>query len=188
MRRTTTALLVTLCLTGIAPVLASSGDDGARPTPPRPGGETAGSTTPPPAGTIAFSHPCARGGSRTVNGTFDTASGALDVTLTLDQCASRNVKVSGTDHLAGTLRTGSDGLWTVNLVETVDTTFAGAARDATGARRCTITQDGSYDPRRNVFTGTITRTDCTSSGTFHEELGLAEWLMKRATRHEDDES
>lgn len=168
---------------GVGTALASSGgtsgddDPSSRPTRP--------ATT--VDGTISMTHPCSQGGSRTANGTFDLASGALDVTITLTDCSAKRSKLSGTSTIKGTLKAETTGAWTVDLTEVVDQRFASESHNVAGTRKCTIAQKGSYDPRRNVFTGNITRSACVTEGSLHEELGLAEWVMKRTTRHEDDD-
>ncbi|MBV8465286.1 MAG: hypothetical protein JO218_05010 [Burkholderiales bacterium] len=182
-----TAALTTLL--GVA-ALADTGGSGST---------GSGTTTTGPVN-INFTYSC-RGdehsstngaGARVIAGTWDTTTGALNVTVTMTNCEGPgDLTVTGTDVITGTLVQGTTaGAYTINTTETINTKATEDDNSNTLTRTCTITRNGTFD--HDTFTGTTTRNNCTLNGTYREngqdirEVHLLENLLKRALNTEDD--
>jgi hypothetical protein len=161
--------------------------------------DTTGSGTTNPV-SINFNYACrgddqhssSGGGTRTIVGTWDTTSGALNVTVTMTNCEGPgDLTVTGTDVITGTLMQGTTpGSYTINTSEVISTTATNDDNSDTLTRACTITRNGTFD--RDTFTGKTTRTNCSLDGTYREagrdarDIHLLENLLKRAVNDEDD--
>lgn len=128
---------------------------------------------------------CSGGGTRTLTGSWDTTSGAIDTTTTLKDCVLRNGDVhNGTTTLAGTLLASKTG-FTIDVTGKVDTSVV-RKDGSTLARKCTTTKKGSFTNTTQIFDGTTTRTDCSLTGQNREHEGLAEHLLRNSITDDDD--
>lgn len=133
---------------------------------------------------ISMTNNCAGGGTRTVTGSFDLTTGALNTTTTLTACVSRNGdKFDGTTATVGTLLAIATG-FTIDLTATVNTTVT-RADGSTVVRACTTTKKGTFTTAGQTFDGTTTETNCSVTGKVLEHEGLVEHLLRAATGGED---
>lgn len=145
-------------------------------------------TTTPPTGPLQldFNYDCHGGGTRVVTGTWDTSSGALNVTVTLNACIGpEGASHNGTDTISGTLQAGANkGDYSEDLTETIATTIS-FADGGSLTRNCTIARNGSYAGATDTFTGTSTRNNCSVSGSYHDHLHILDNLLKRSIDSEE---
>lgn len=132
-----------------------------------------------------FEKGCQGDGTRTVNYTYDPATGALDATVTMAACKGPGGEThTGTSTLKGTFKLSGTAFAT-DLVETIDTAVVGRDSQTSYKRTCTVNRKGSYEAKTDLFTGTVTRTSCVLDGTMHEPLGVLESLLKNTTQSEE---
>lgn len=127
---------------------------------------------------ISFSRDCPYGGTRAESGTWDSSSGATNLTVTLTACNIDDHTVhDGTVNITGTFSYTDSTKTSVsqNLTFTVNTKITG---DNTYTRSCTLTRVGTFSSTTKTFSGTITRNNCTISGDFTERGGSYNGLMK----------
>lgn len=148
-------------------------------------GSTGTTTTTKPTA-LNSTDKCSGGGSRTLAGSWDTTTGTIDVTTTLDACILRNGEThNGTTSLKGTLLATKGGDFTVDVVSKIDTTID--RKDGTKlARKCTTAKNGSYVNKTKIFDGSITRTDCSLTGQVREHENVAEYLLRDAISDGED--
>lgn len=128
---------------------------------------------------------CSGGGTRTLTGSWDTATGAIDTTTTLTDCVLRNGDVhNGTTTLVGTLLASKTG-FTIDVTDKVDTSVV-RKDGSTLARKCTTIKKGTFVNTTQIFDGSTTRTDCSLTGQNREHEGLAEHLLRNSITDEDD--
>lgn len=152
---------------------------------------------------IDMSQACGHGGTRVVSGSFDPATGAVDLKVTMTDCAGRPGDRSsaispmgnpmrkpfeagyathnGTVTVNGTFLLGDTGTVAVDLVDQIDTTITFDSSANTMTRVCTISRVGSLDARKDLFKGTVTHNNCTMTGDYHENFGLVEHLLRNLT-------
>jgi hypothetical protein len=131
-------------------------------------------------------------GTRAVAGTWDTSTGALNVTVTLTNCIGPGgLSVTGTDVITGTVLQGkSPNSLTIDTSETINTKATSATGNIDLTRTCTITRNGSF--AQDAFSGKTTRNNCTLDGTYREigtdvrDIHMLENLLKRAVNIEDE--
>ena len=143
-------------------------------------------TTPAPKATALNStDECSGGGTRTLTGSWDKTTGAIDTTTTLADCVLRNGDVhNGTTTLVGTLLATQTG-FTIDVTGKVDTSVV-RKDGSTLARKCTTTKKGSFTNTTQIFDGSTTRTDCSLTGQNREHEGLAEHLLRSSITDDDD--
>lgn len=147
---------------------------------------------------------CGRGGTRVVSGTFDAETGAVDLKVTLTDCAGRpgdkphatgllgqppirkpfeagQATHNGTVTVKGTFLLDTTGTVTVDLLDQIDTSVTFDASANTMTRVCTITRVGTLDAHKHLFKGTVTHNNCTMTGNYHENFGLIEHLLRNLT-------
>ncbi|MHB9117409.1 MAG: hypothetical protein ACYC2R_03935 [Burkholderiales bacterium] len=125
-----------------------------------------------------------KSGSRTVSYDWNAASGALKLDVVFADCQLANgATVNGTDATDGTLTASGSSGYKIDLSDTVDTTVTDKFGNS-HTRNCTITRTGTLDTSTKVFSGTVTRNNCTLSGDFREGLGLIEMLANQPTNDE----
>lgn len=128
-----------------------------------------------------------KSGSRVFEFDYDPVTGTLIDDVTFDNCTLANgTTVSGSTSTDGTLLETAPFTYSINLTDTVDTTTTDRFGNV-HTRKCTIVRDGTLDTQGFVFTGTITRTDCSTSGSFREPGSLLQHLLKKLTRGEEDD-
>ena len=129
---------------------------------------------------------CSGGGTRNYSGAWDTTTGAIDITTTLNACVLRNGDThNGTASLKGTLLPAKGGDFTVDVTHKVDTTVD--RKDGSKlARKCTTDKKGSYVNKTQMFDGSITRTDCSLVGQVREHENVAEYLLRDAISDDED--
>lgn len=150
---------------------------------------TTASTAASTALAIDFTDHCGKGGTRSTKGSFDLASGALDITVTLAHCGGKKgVVVDGTDHISGSflLVAGSESQWKVDMTDTIDQTDSGGAKNVAVLRKCTITKKGTFDEHKDAFDGEVLRTNCSVTGKFPEQMGIVEHLLQESTKLEEE--
>lgn len=172
--------------------------------------------------TISSSEQCEGGGTRTVAGSYDATSGALDVTVTMAACVGRPQKAAsttatatttttttpsttagnntrppqtgmgtqgngagqptadGTETIKGSMLLASGTVYNLDLTDTANVKLSFTNADSM-QRNCTVTHKGSFDTKTNLFTGTLARNNCTMTGTYPEQLGLVEHLLRNAS-------
>ena len=150
------------------------------------GTTTTGTTTTTKPTTLDSTEKCSGGGTRTISGSWDTTTGAIDVTTTLNACVLRNGDThNGTAGVKGTLLPAKGGDFTVDVTNMVDTTID--RKDGSKlARKCTIAKKGSYVNKTHTFDGSITRTDCSLTGQVHEHENVAEYLLRDSISDDED--
>lgn len=180
---------------------------------------------------ISSTEQCEGGGTRTVAGSYDASSGALDVTVTLAACVGRpqmnktttsattatttttasatsttptpgttgsngnrspqpgtgtqgnsagQPTADGTETIKGSMLLASGTVYNLDLTDTAIVKLSFSNSDSM-QRNCTVTHKGSFDTKTNLFTGTLARNNCTMSGTYPEQLGLVEHLLRNAS-------
>lgn len=158
---------------------------------------------------ISFTDNCEGGGTRSAAGSYDASTGAIDVTITSSACVGRPPHpagerpapppndgahdgplpparndsqgiptANGTESIKGIFLENS-GVYTLDLVETANVTLSFTGGSST-QRSCTVTRKGSLDSKTNLFTGSVVRSNCSSSGTYPERVGMVEHLLLRA--------
>lgn len=136
-----------------------------------------------PLGKIAGK--CPGGGERTVEGGYDAKTGALDVTITIKECKDRAGAVhNGTAVMQGSVILQADGSYTLKDTKTIQTTVLFPKGNEV-KRSCTITREGQYDTKKNVFTGKSTRDNCTLEGEYRFNDQFIDNLIDSATTAED---
>lgn len=136
-----------------------------------------------PLGKIAGK--CPGGGERTVDGGYDAKTGALDVTITIKDCKDRAGAIhNGTAVMQGSVTLQADGSYALKDTKTIQTTVL-FPRGNEVKRSCTITRDGQYDTKKNVFTGKSTRDNCTLEGEYRFNDQFIDNLIDSATTAED---
>jgi hypothetical protein len=135
---------------------------------------------------LDFNYDCKGGGTRVVTGTWDTSTGALNVSVAVNSCIGpEGATHNGTDTISGTLQAGSTaGDYSENLTEVIATNVS-FSDGGSLTRNCTITRNGSYTGKTDTFTGTTSRNNCTVSGSYHDHLHVLDDLLKRAVSAED---
>lgn len=133
---------------------------------------------------ISMTDNCAGGGTRSVTGTFDRTSGALNTTTTLTACVTRHGDTfDGTTATVGTLLATETG-FTIDITATVNSTVT-RADGSTVTRACTTKKTGTFTTATQTFDGSTTQTNCSVTGRVLEHEGLVEHLLRPATGHED---
>lgn len=129
---------------------------------------------------------CSGGGTRTLAGSWDTTTGAIDMTTTLNACVLRNGEThNGSTSLKGTLLATKGGDFTIDVTNTIDTTVD--RTDGTKlARKCTTTKKGTYTNSTQIFDGSITRSDCSLVGQVREHENVAEYLLRDSISDDED--
>lgn len=130
---------------------------------------------------------CVGGGSRDVTAGYDDKTGILDVTINIKDCVDRNgAKHTGTATMQGTLlpKTGTDDVYIIKETKTILTTVV-APTGSTFNRACTVTRDGEYDSKKNLFTGKSTRDNCTLDGEYRFKDSFVDNLVENSTITED---
>lgn len=156
---------------------------------------------------ISFSDNCEGGGTRSASGSYDATTGAIDVTITSIACIGRPPRpagdhpappagapahdgqppagglgiptANGTESIKGIFLENS-GSYTLDLVETSNMTVSFAS-GSSSVRSCTLSRKGSLDGKTNLFTGSVVRSNCSTSGTYPERAGMIEQVLLRAT-------
>ncbi len=149
---------------------------------------TTGTTTTPTAPkptAINSTDKCSGGGTRTLSGSWDSTSGAIDTTTTLNACVLRNGEThNGTTSLVGTLLATKGG-FTIDVTSKVDTTI-----DRTDgsklARKCTTIKKGTYTNSTQIFDGSTSRSDCSLVGQVREHENVAENLLRDSISDDED--
>lgn len=135
---------------------------------------------------IDFSNTCSGGGTKVVKGSFDSTSGALDVTITMTACiGGGGATHDGTATVKGTLKLDSaTKKYSVDLAENIDTNIK-FKDGGTVKRTCALTKVGSYDTATDMFTGKVTRSNCSLDGSFTDRQGILENLLRKSTSSEE---
>jgi hypothetical protein len=138
-----------------------------------------------PRPAIDFGQGCSGGGTRTVEGGLDTATGIIDLTTTLAACKTRNGQVfDGKTVTTGTLKVETASI-AIDVKTVIDMKMTRS--DGTSVTRtCTMTKVGAFTQRTQTFDGTTTRTDCTVTGAVRDHEGVVEHLLRSAIT--DDET
>jgi hypothetical protein len=147
-------------------------------------GDSGSTTTGSGSNAINMSTPCAGGGTRSVTGTYDPSSGALDITATMDACVLRDGEtITGKMTTNGLLQAVSSG-FTMDLNSVVNTSLV-RPDGSTVTRACTIGKNGTFDMSTKTFTGTITHDKCTATGVVREYEGIVEHLLRNAITEDE---
>ena len=176
-------LTLSIVLAGLFSANAMAVNSG---TPATQGTTTPGATssTPPSPNAISMTDNCAGGGTRSVTGSYDAASGSLDLTIALSACVLRNGQThDGTTTMKGTLLATTTG-HTIDLVSNINTTVTNVDGSKL-TRTCDITKKGSFTQATQTFDGTETRNNCTVTGKVREHENLVEHLLRNVTQSEE---
>lgn len=146
---------------------------------------TTTTTTPrPTSSSISMTNNCAGGGTRTVTGSYDAATGALSAITTLTACVARNGdKFDGTTSTIGSLLATSTG-FTINITANVNTTITRSDLSKV-VRVCTSTKEGRFTTANQTFDGTTSQNNCSVTGKVLEHEGLVEHLLRPALGDEE---
>lgn len=141
--------------------------------------------TPVTSTTIDMTNSCAKGGTRSVKGSYDMITGAIDVTTTLAACVLRNGQThDGTTSTMGTLLETRTG-YNIDLATNINTTIT--YKDGSILNRtCEITKKGVFSHATQMFDGTETRNNCTLAGKVREHENMIENLLRDITKSEVD--
>lgn len=127
-----------------------------------------------------FNNSCPGGGTREVTGGYDSKTGVLDATITLTGCKDKHgVQIDGTVVVQGTDVIGSDGSVSINDTKTINEKIT-LTSGKTVTRQCTIARVGTFTSSSKEFSGTITRNNCSLSGSL-KMGGLIDFLADKGS-------
>lgn len=141
-----------------------------------------------PGSNLNITAQCRGGGTRTVTGTWDAASGALDVSIEVKNCKQNRDEIhNGITTMTGTLLPAATGSsYDIDLTTHVETAVTGSEHGVDFTQVCDITKKGSFDERQHLFTGS-TKTTCDKNGSFQGKDGLLEYLLKPTSNSGEQE-
>lgn len=141
---------------------------------------TAAATVPTSAVSIDVSYACRGGGTRTMTGSYDPATGALSGSVTLTDCVEGNATHNGNVTTSGTLMQSGTNVYALDLTSTYVTTMTNGTDSV--SRNCTWTKTGSYDLTAQTFTGSVVKTNCSLDLTETQRGDIVQHLLRDATQ------
>lgn len=140
------------------------------------GGTTAATTAADPT-KLNFTLKCPGGGTRVSTGTWNSGTGALDISVAVTNCKWGNDEMhTGTRKVTGTLTSGALQTFKINL--TMEEKFTVTRDGATKlTHTCTVTKKGTLDDPGDRFTGISTRS-CTDDGEVWDPDHWVENIMR----------
>ncbi len=127
---------------------------------------------------LSSSRTCSNGGTSAMTGSYDTVSGQVSMTSTVNQCTLWNGEVQdGSTTLTGTILPGAGSLVNIDLSTTE--TSSVTRKTSNLNHTCTTTKKGTFDQSTRLFSGKSS-SNCSNDGVTHDAEGLAEYLLRRA--------
>ena len=143
-------------------------------------GTTATASVPTSAVNIDLSFACRGGGTRTMTGSYDPATGALASSVTLTDCVEGSATHNGSVTTSGTLTQSGTNVYALSLTSVYATTVANGTDSVT--RNCTWTKTGTYDLTAQTFTGNVTKTNCSLDLTETQRGDIVQHLLRDSTQ------
>jgi hypothetical protein len=134
-------------------------------------------TTPTQATPVSLTQNCAVKGTRTLTGSYDAKTGALNTLTTFTGCVVRNGdKYDGTTSTIGTVLGGATG-FTIDITANVNTTVTLSDLSKV-TRTCTTTKKGTFTHANQTFDGTTAQNNCSVTGKVLEHENVLEHLLR----------
>jgi hypothetical protein len=134
---------------------------------------------------LNFNDKCAGGGTRVSTGSYDPATGALNMTETMTACVDPSGGThDGTVTLSGTVGPASGGSYPMDITYAFNDKYVTSTNNSV-QRVCTWEKKGAFDTTTERFQGTIAKTNCSLTVDEKEKGNIIEHILRKATATEN---